>query len=94
MPYNNPGNEDLYSDGDASQESQGEATPEKDAPTALLPKSILMGKKFNVGDEVVLKITGMHGDEISVAYAPEPSGEEGYGEGEPAGSPEMEEMMQ
>jgi len=39
------------------------------SPSAVLPKSILMGKKFNVGDEVVLKITSIGEDEIGVEYA-------------------------
>jgi len=38
---------------------------------ATLPKAILAGKDFKVGDEVVLKITAMHDSEISVEYAPE-----------------------
>lgn len=39
--------------------------------TALLPKTILAGKKFEPGEEVVLKIVHDYGDEIEVAYAPE-----------------------
>lgn len=37
--------------------------------TALLPKSILMGKKFKPGEEVVLKIVHIYDDEVEVAYA-------------------------
>lgn len=57
---------------------------------ATLPKSILMGKTFNVGDEVVLKITAIRGGEVEVEYAsepgdetePEPAPDEGEGQGE------------
>ncbi len=44
--------------------------------TALLPKSILGGKDFQPGQEVVLKIVGMHEDEVEVQYAPEKAGDE------------------
>ena len=62
--------EDLYAD-----ESMGEDNaPKKDEgeTTALLDKSILAGKHFDVGDEVVLKIVAMHDNEIEVAYSAEP----------------------
>ncbi len=55
-------------------EEQGE---ESVAESALLPKSILAGKTFNVGDEVVLKIKAMHDDEIEVEYATEKGGDKG-----------------
>lgn len=45
--------------------------------TAVLPKSILMGKDFKVGEEVVLKITAIHGDEIQVEYAQDKGSEKG-----------------
>lgn len=63
MPPENPGEKPSES--------------ESDSPTALLPKSILMGKEFNVGDEVVLKITHIYEDEIAVEYA---TGEKSKGE--------------
>jgi hypothetical protein len=44
---------------------------------AILPTSILAGKDFQVGDEVVLKITAMHDDSISVKYAPSKGKDEG-----------------
>jgi hypothetical protein len=37
--------------------------------TALLPKSILAGKEFNPGDELVLKVVRLYDDEVEVAYA-------------------------
>lgn len=49
-------------------------TPEKEAEggeTALLPKSILAGKEFQPGEEVVLKVVHIYDDEVEVEYAPE-----------------------
>ena len=75
--------EDLYSDGaDMGDETK---TPDKsdemqdDATEAVLPKSILAGKEFNVGDEVVLKITAMHDDQISVKYSTDKGDDESKG---------------
>jgi hypothetical protein len=36
--------------------------------TALLPKSILAGKKFSVGDSVWLKIDAIHDNDVAVSY--------------------------
>lgn len=48
------------------------STEEKDKDqTALLPKSILGGKTFEPGEEVVLKIVHVYEDEVEVAYATE-----------------------
>lgn len=71
-----PGDEE-YGDGSTAT-MQDDAKPDADADEnkagdeqeAILPKSILAGKDFNVGDEVTLKITAMHDQQISVAYAP------------------------
>lgn len=53
------------------------AETESDGKTALLPKSVMGGKEWNVGDEIVLKITHIYEDEVAVEYAPEkPSGKE------------------
>lgn len=60
----------------------GDETPTEQTPTeteteteggqtALLPKSVLGGKDFEPGEEVVLKIVKVHEDEIEVQYAPE-----------------------
>jgi hypothetical protein len=56
-------------------EAPDETTPEKttdtpDAATALLPKSVLGGKEFKPGEEVVLKVTHVYEDEVEVEYAP------------------------
>ena len=91
--------EDLYSDGaDTGDESKAKSKPEEgqedDATEAVLPKSILAGKHFDVGDEVVLKITGIHDEQVSVKYAPAKEGDEDEGEegGEESGKSEMPAM--
>jgi len=77
--------DNYYEDGPAQtpppagKGSDAGASEGANEPTALIPKQLLAGKKFNVGDEVVLKITAMHGDAVQVAYAPEKGeGEEEY----------------
>jgi len=74
-----------YSDSAAPSTAQdaGNATPkdeQEEETSALLPKSILAGKEFKVGEEVVLKIDAIHDDEIEVSYATgkskEPAGDE------------------
>lgn len=44
---------------------------QEEGATALLPKSVLGGKEFKVGEEVVLKIVHEYEDEVEVAYATE-----------------------
>ena len=71
-----PAGDDLYSDGapeapeKAAEEKEDKPEGGDDAIEAVLPRSILAGKTFEVGDEVILKITAMHDNEISVKYAP------------------------
>lgn len=99
---------DYMSDEDAGPKETGETmsegmheTPGEDQgeKTALLDKGILGGKTFEVGDEVVLRIVGMHDQEVEVAYAPaeegegeEPHGEMSGGDGAP-GEDQMAAMM-
>ena len=59
------------------EEAAGDDEGKMEGTTALLPKSILAGKEFKPGEEVVLKIVHIYGDEVEVAYA---TGEEGGGE--------------
>lgn len=54
-----------------------ESKDDTGSETALLPKSVLGGKEFKVGDEVVLKVTHIYSDEVAVEYAPEPEKKEG-----------------
>jgi hypothetical protein len=90
--------ENMYDDGPAQQPppSGGKSDAGKSESgehTSLLPKSILMGKDFKVGDEVVLKIEAIHGDSVEVAYAPEKGGEEEY-EGDKEAEAPPEEQPQ
>ena len=49
---------------------------DEQSPTVMAPKSILMGKDFKVGDEVILKIKSMEGENVELEYAPEKGDEE------------------
>lgn len=99
MAYGNP-NSDYYPSDDAapSQAGSSEGTEppkgdedEKDeGVTALLPKSILAGKEFQPGEEVVLKIVHIYDDEVEVAYA---TGEESDEKEEGGDSPTMKKAM-
>jgi len=99
MDYpSNPGGgeEDMFHDGPPAPK-EAEAKPE--SSTGILPKSILAGKDFKVGDEVVLKIVALHDNDVEVEYASEKGGEDeggGYQEEMPAASPsnDMASMME
>lgn len=56
---------------DPEKDDGGSGAEEGGVQTALIPKSLLMGKEFNPGDEVVLKIVHLYEDEVEVEYAPE-----------------------
>lgn len=111
MAYgNNPGpasggggGEDYYSDAPASAEAAKpeEGKTDEGAMETTIPKAMLMGKDFKVGEEVVFEITAMHGDEVSIKYATEKGSDEEKGEGEgypssgpPKGDGEMASMME
>lgn len=98
---------DYYSDDGggppaSSQSAPPETAPQGDpaenensnAPTAVLDKSILMGKDFKPGDEVVLKIVSMQGDEVVVEYAPEPEPDREPAPAAPGGDSGMSAMME
>ncbi len=86
------GMSDLY-EGGGEQKPEGKTVDEegKEQPSALIPKSLLAGKEFNPGDELVLKIKAIHGDEVEVEYAAEP--EKGGSEGEDQSAAEELEGM-
>jgi hypothetical protein len=67
--------------GTSAHDDGGDHEEKMEGEEALLPKSILAGKEFNVGDEVVLEITSIKDDEITVKYAKEKTGGDGQ-EGE------------
>lgn len=72
------------------EEHEGE---HMDEPTALIPKALLGGKTFNVGDEVVLEIVHMGDGEVEVKYAKEKPGEYGADEGKPEMGKSDADMM-
>lgn len=69
------GGDDNFSDAPANEPSDktagAESEESSESPRGLLPKSILMGKDFKPGDEIVLKIDAIHDDEVEVSYATE-----------------------
>lgn len=80
MGYSDMSSPSTAQEGD-EKPMDGEQEEEHET-SALLPKSILAGKEFKVGEEVVLKIVSMHDDEIEVEYS----------EGKPDKSESMTEM--
>lgn len=86
--------EDYYGE-QGSSGSEGGKEKGPNSSTTLLPKSVLMGKDFKVGDEVVLKITAIRGDEVAVEYAsgedesPKEDATEGAEEAPEGGDSEM-----
>lgn len=93
--------EDNYSDtpdNEAAEPAPDNEAAENESPRGLLPKSILMGKDFKPGDEIVLKIDAIHDDEVEVSYATEKSDgggtEEAPATEKPAGASGMASMME
>lgn len=86
MDYNKNSDSEMYDEsGPSSSQSTMENKPkdkeESEGTTALLPKSILAGKEFKPGEEVVLKIVHIYDDDVEVEYATGKEDEE-KGEGE------------
>lgn len=75
--------ENYYSDA-APAEAPAPAAPEaepkdkdgSDSQTAVLPMSVLGGKQWKPGDEIMLEIVQMNEDGAVVKYASEKGGEE------------------
>lgn len=49
--------------------------------TGILPKSLMAGKDFKVGEEIVLEITRIGENDFEVKYATDKGGDEGHKEG-------------
>jgi hypothetical protein len=90
----------LYASGESEgtpKEGAAETVDQEEAEndaTALVPMKILQGKHpdpVKVGDEVVLKVTAVHGDEAEVAYSETKPGSIGKGEG-PSAEAEIDSM--
>lgn len=89
----------MYSD--APDNKSGEPKEEKgDEATAVLSKSVLGGKEFKPGEEVVLEIVEVRDQDVVVKYASEEGGEKEEAEhaekpAEPAGpDASMTSMME
>lgn len=91
IPDETEGMEDLYSGESESAAQEAAESPEKEQQEqehgleAVAPMKVLQGpggEPLKEGDEVVVKITGVHGDEVTFAYSntkpSEIGGEEGY----------------
>lgn len=60
--------QDLYDEEPDDQHETLKADEQSDTePVGLLPKSVLKGKTYSVGDTVTFKITGIHDDQIEVS---------------------------
>lgn len=70
----NPGpagpSSDMFSDGDGAAPEKKEGMEEEGGEaTGILPKSLMAGKDFKVGEEIVLKITHIGEDSFEVEYS-------------------------
>lgn len=76
----------LYGDGEdkgAPPASIDQQEQEQMQETAIVPVKLLDphdGKGIKVGDEIMVKVTALHGDEAEIAYASGKSGEGDEGE--------------
>jgi len=86
-----PNPQDLYDEEPDDQHETLKEDQESDTePVGLLPKSVLQGKTYSVGDTVTFKITGIHDDQIEVS----PSGSAEPEEEEDSEETEMEDEME
>jgi hypothetical protein len=77
--------DEMYDEPDDQQERlNADDSDEAASAVGLLPKTILMGQDASVGDELILKITAIHDDQIEVAYPTESSESESEEEPVPA----------
>lgn len=58
---------------DHDESKPHEDKDEGETSSALLPKTLMAGKDFKPGDEIVLKIDHIYEDEFEVSYASEKS---------------------
>lgn len=83
----------LYGDSPDKEESKPESIDEEEAmnPSSLVDLKVLTGKHGppKEGDEIVVKVVKIHGDQAEIAYAPEKPDEES-GETKPDMEPDEE----
>lgn len=94
MAYEDNPYQDGEPSGPPANQDPGQMEEKKEGEqTELLNSSICPGMK--VGEELVLKIVGVHDKEYEVAYAPKEEKEpDEPGEGPPVGDAEMASMME
>lgn len=100
----NPGPDTMTEDAPPSSDDGNDKPAEDsgDHPTALIPKSLLAGKDFKPGDEMVVRIDRILEDQVEISYAPEKPGKgdsepEDYSEGGdemPMGDSRMRSYME
>lgn len=87
MAYGNPGDSgpsgDYFDGGNMAGPAEGEEGEKHAEPheTGILPKALMAGKDFKVGEEIVLKITAIHDNDFEVEYSYDEGSEKGEGEG-------------
>ena len=89
----------MYSDADSGGGAGEKEESKGSESTALLSKSVLGGKEFKPGEEVVLQIVEVRDNDVVVKYASEEKGEEKGEESEapsqvPESDAEMTSMME
>lgn len=90
MPEDYYGEDETVSAPAPTAETQPEPEESGDEQTFVLPKAIAGGRKFDVGDEMVVEIVADHEDSYEVKYASEKRTEE-QPAAAPAPEPEEEE---
>ena len=103
MPaYGNPGSsggggasmyEDAPDEGGTTEKSGMDKEHEEGGPTAVIPKSLLAGKEFKPGEEIMFTINSIHGDEVVISYSEEKGSKDEGGEEMGEGSMGMKEPM-
>lgn len=69
MPINSDYMDESEESGEPAQHD--ESKEDEGGDSALLPKSLMAGKDFKPGDEIVLEVVKVYGDEFEVRYAQE-----------------------
>lgn len=77
--------DDYMPSEEAGEPPHDESKEDEGGDSALLPKSLMAGKDFKPGDEIVLEVVKVYGDEFEVKYASEKK--------EKSSKPAMDESM-
>ena len=89
----NPGGgEDYFSDGPKDAPQMEEKEEHAGGETGILPKTLMAGKDFKPGEEIVLKVVAVHENDFEVEYSHGDEKEESSGEHESAAAPPSGDM--